>query len=93
MYKAVTDSITVKVTTASNQTRKLHKVRINTDGTLEALLRGGIMALGLLLAAVWFILYGITTMGWVAISPQVLAIVALIAGILLIVDGYGLVRR
>lgn len=46
------------------------------------------MALSHLLTAVWFILVGITWIGWVAISPQFLGVLALIVGILWLVEGW-----
>lgn len=46
------------------------------------------MSLTTLALAVFLILYAISALGWVAVSGTVLGIVALIAGILILVDGY-----
>lgn len=46
------------------------------------------MTLTTLALAVFLILFGINTLGWVAVSATVLGIVALVAGILILVDSY-----
>ena len=46
------------------------------------------MSLSQLLLAVFLILFAISTLGWVAVSATVLGIVALIDGILFLVEGY-----
>jgi uncharacterized membrane protein HdeD (DUF308 family) len=46
------------------------------------------MSLTTLALAVFLILYGISALGWVAVSATVIGVVALVAGILILVDGY-----
>lgn len=46
------------------------------------------MSLTTLALAVFLILFGINSLGWVAVSATVLGIVALVAGILILIDGY-----
>jgi DMSO reductase anchor subunit len=46
------------------------------------------MSLSHLLAAVWFILVGITWLGWVAIGTRFLGIWALITGIVWLVEAW-----
>lgn len=46
------------------------------------------MSLTTLVLGVFLILLGMTWIGWIALSPLVLGIVALIAGILVLADGY-----
>ena len=46
------------------------------------------MNLSHLLTAVFFILLGITWLGWVAVSQTVLGVFALVVGILWLVEGY-----
>lgn len=47
--------------------------------------------MALLLLAVWLILVGINWAGWVAISASLLGILALITGIVLLVENRGVV--
>lgn len=51
------------------------------------------MALGALLLAVYLLLVGIITLFSVAIPSWVTGLVAFVAGILLLVDGYGVLKR
>lgn len=51
------------------------------------------MALGNVLLAVYLILVGVVSLFGVAIPNWVLGLTAFVAGILLLVDGYGLVKR
>jgi hypothetical protein len=46
------------------------------------------MSLTTLALAAFLLLFAVSTLGWVAISATVLGVVALIAGILILVDGY-----
>ncbi len=46
------------------------------------------MSLTALALATFLILFAISTLGWIAISATFLGVVALIAGILILVDGY-----
>lgn len=46
------------------------------------------MSLTTLALAVFLILFGINALGWVAVSATALGIIALVAGILILVDGY-----
>jgi uncharacterized membrane protein HdeD (DUF308 family) len=46
------------------------------------------MALSTLFLAAFLILFGINALGWVAISATLLGAVALIAGILILVEAY-----
>lgn len=46
------------------------------------------MSLTTLALAVFLILFGINALGWVAVSATALGIVALVAGVLILVDGY-----
>lgn len=46
------------------------------------------MGLSTLLAAIWFILVGITWLGWVTISSQFLGGFALVVGIVWLVEGW-----
>jgi hypothetical protein len=47
------------------------------------------MSLGNLFLAATLILWGVTLLGWIAVSNTVLGVVALIAGILLLLEGAG----
>lgn len=51
------------------------------------------MALGALLLAVYLLLVGIITLFSVAIPSWVTGFFAFVAGILLLVDGYGVLKR
>jgi hypothetical protein len=46
------------------------------------------MSLTHLLTALWFILVGITWLGWVAISSTFLGALAFVVGVLWVVEGY-----
>lgn len=46
------------------------------------------MGLSTLFLALFLILFGISALGWVAVSGTVLGIVALIAGVLILVEAY-----
>lgn len=46
------------------------------------------MSLSTLFLAAFLILFGISALGWVAVSATVLGIVALIAGVLILVEAY-----
>lgn len=48
--------------------------------------------MGLLLLAIWLILVGITWAGWVAISSVLLGILAIVTGIILLVENRGVVQ-
>ena len=45
------------------------------------------MNLSTLVTAVWLILVGLSWLGWVAVSLEVLGFVALVAGVLIILEG------
>ena len=46
------------------------------------------MSLTTIALAAFLILFAISTLGWVAVSSTVLGVVALVAGILILVDAY-----
>jgi hypothetical protein len=46
------------------------------------------MSLTTILLAAFFILYAVSTLGWIPISATVLGVIALIVGILILVDAY-----
>jgi hypothetical protein len=46
------------------------------------------MSLSTLFLAAFLILFGINTLGWVAVSATVLGVVAFVAGVLILVEAY-----
>lgn len=50
------------------------------------------MRLSILFVGVWFILWGMTSFGWISLLPWILPLIAIVGGVLLIADNWYTVK-
>lgn len=51
------------------------------------------MTLGQILLAIYLVVVGAAGLGWIAIQPRTLAWFAVITGVVLLIQGFGVVER